>query len=94
MASLRRRGKTYYAQYYVGSKQRRICLQTESHQIAREKLRKLESSIAQGDENPLPSRTPIASREEVAPLVSRTEQVVGQTPVRNVATGDQNVQVR
>ena len=59
MASLKKRGETYYAQYYVGSKQRRICLQTESYQIAREKIRKLESSLAQGDENPLPSRTPI-----------------------------------
>jgi hypothetical protein len=61
MASLRRRGRTYYAQYYVGSKQKRICLQTESLQIALEKIRKLESSLAQGDENPLPSRTSIAN---------------------------------
>ncbi|MCP4375253.1 MAG: hypothetical protein GY794_03615, partial [bacterium] len=61
MASLKKRGKKYYAQYYVGSKQRRICLQTESYQVAREKLRKLESSLAQGDENPLPSRTSIGN---------------------------------
>ena len=60
MASLKRRGKTYYAQYYVGSKQKRICLRTESYQVAREKIRKLESSLARGDENPLPSRTSIA----------------------------------
>ncbi len=59
MASLKKRGKSYYAQYYVGSTQRRTCLHTESYQVAREKLRKLESAQARGDEHLLPTRTPI-----------------------------------
>jgi hypothetical protein len=60
MASLKKRGKIYYAQYYVGARQRRVCLHTSSLQIAKEKLRKLESAQARGDETPLPTRTPIA----------------------------------
>jgi integrase len=60
MASLKKRGKIYYAQYYVGARQRRVCLHTCSLQIAKDKLRKLESSQARGDETPLPTRTPIA----------------------------------
>ena len=59
MASLKKRGETYYAQYYVGSKQKRVCLGTDSYQIAREKLRRLESAQYRGEENPLPSRTPL-----------------------------------
>lgn len=60
MASLKRRGSIYYAQYYVGGKQRRISLQTGSLQLAKEKLRQLESANARGEDNPLPTRTPIA----------------------------------
>lgn len=50
-----------YAQWYVGAKQKRISLKTESYQAAREKLRQLESSLARGEENPLPSRTSIGA---------------------------------
>jgi|GEM_PF-1866953 len=60
MASLKKRGTQWYAQYYLGRTQKRISLQTTSYQIAKEKLRRLESGLAQGDDNPLPSRTPIA----------------------------------
>jgi integrase len=60
MASLVKRGKTYYLQWYVGRKIRRRSLRTDSYQIAKEKLRRFESARAQGDANPLPSRTPIA----------------------------------
>ena len=59
MASLKKRGKKFYAQYYLGTKQKRVCLETDSLQIAKEKLRKLESGLARGEGNPLPSRTPI-----------------------------------
>lgn len=59
MASLRKRGKTWYAQYYLGRTQKRVSLNTDSFQVAKEKLRRLESSLAQGNDNPLPSRTPI-----------------------------------
>ena len=57
MASLRRRGKKYYAQYYVGQRQRRVSLETTSLQVAKEKLRQLESSLACGEPSPLPTRT-------------------------------------
>ena len=60
MACLKKRGTQWYAQYYLGRTQKRISLQTTSYGIAKEKLRRLESGLAQGDDNPLPSRTPIA----------------------------------
>jgi hypothetical protein len=60
MASLRKRNGVYYAQYYFGRKQTRISLRTESLQIAKEKIRQVESAFARGDDNPLPTRTFIA----------------------------------
>ena len=60
MASLKKRGTTYYLQYYVGSQQRRVNLKTESYQIAKEKARQFESAQARGDANPLPTKTPLA----------------------------------
>jgi hypothetical protein len=58
VASLKKRGTSYYAQYYVGNKQRRISLQTESYQVARENIRKLESSLVQQSRrNPYLRRT-------------------------------------
>lgn len=59
MASLLKRGDVYYAQVYIGGKQRRRSLQTTSLQIAKEKLRRIETEQAQGNDNPLPTRTPI-----------------------------------
>ncbi|MFA5517141.1 MAG: hypothetical protein WDA20_12715 [Desulfuromonadales bacterium] len=59
MASLKRRGKTYYAQYYLGGQQKRVCLGTESLQIAKEKIRQIESALARGTDIPLPTKTPI-----------------------------------
>ena len=46
MASLKKRGKNYYAQVYVNGKQRRISLQTTSYKIAAEKHRQIESAHA------------------------------------------------
>ncbi len=60
MASLKKRDKTYYAQYYVGKRQKRINLKTTSLQIAKEKLRKLESAFHRGEDNPFPTKTPLA----------------------------------
>lgn len=60
MASLRKRGSTYYVQFYAGRKQRRISLDTDSLQIAKEKLRQFESAQHRGEGNSLPTRTPIA----------------------------------
>jgi integrase len=59
MACLRQRGKKYYAQYYVGSRQKRVSLNTTCLQIAKEKLRQLESSLHRGEDAPLPTRTRI-----------------------------------
>lgn len=59
MASLKKRGKVYYAQYYQGDRQRRICLQTTSLQMAKEKLRQIESAHYRGTDIPLPTKTPL-----------------------------------
>lgn len=59
MACLKKRNKVYYAQIYVNGKQRRVCLETTNYQIAKEKLRQIETQQAMGKENPLPTRTPI-----------------------------------
>lgn len=59
MASLKKRGKAYYAQYYVNGKQVRKNLQTESLQIAREKLRAIESAQFRQEDIPLPTKSPI-----------------------------------
>ena len=50
MAGLIRRNKTYYAVYYVGGKQKRVCLHTSSLQIAKEKVRQIESSQLKGED--------------------------------------------
>ena len=39
MASLRKRGKVHYARYWLGEKQRIVCLHTKSYPMAKEKLR-------------------------------------------------------
>jgi hypothetical protein len=60
MASLKKRGKLYYLQFYLpGKKQRRVNLHTDCFQIAKEKLRRFESAQACGEELPLPTRTPL-----------------------------------
>ncbi len=59
MASLKKRGDTYFAQYYVGKTQKRINLYTDSLQIAKEQLRQPESALYLETDIPLPSRTPL-----------------------------------
>ncbi len=59
MASLIKRKNVYYAQYRKGGKTKRLSLETESLQIAKEKLRQLESSLYRGDAVPFPTKTPI-----------------------------------
>jgi len=61
MAGLIKRGKKFYAVYYVGKKQKRIALDTDSLQLAKEKVRQIESSLYRGDDSPLPTKTPIAT---------------------------------
>ena len=60
MASLIKRGKIYYAQYSVGNKLKRVSLETDSKQIAKEKIRSLETALFRGDDSPLPTKTPIS----------------------------------
>jgi integrase len=59
MASLLKRNGVYYAQVSIGGKTRRQSLRTDSKQVAKEKIRQIESRLAQGDDNPLPTRTAI-----------------------------------
>lgn len=59
MASLVRRGKTYYAKYWVGKKQRWVNLKTKSRPLAMEQLHKMEATLIQGEELPLPTKTPL-----------------------------------
>jgi len=58
MACLKRRGKAYYAQYYVGTQQKRINLHTSLLSVAKERLRQIESSLYREEDIPLPTRTP------------------------------------
>ena len=59
MASLKKRGKNYYIQYYSGQRQKRLGLNTSNLQIAKEKLRQFESAKVRGEDSPLPTRTPL-----------------------------------
>lgn len=59
MAGLYKRGKNYYAMYYTGNTKHRVSLNTTSLQIAREKVRQIETSLFRGDNTPLPTKTPL-----------------------------------
>lgn len=62
MASLIQRpgSSTFYIQYMVSGKAKRVSTGTEFLQVAKEKLRQFESAQARGEESPLPTRTLIA----------------------------------
>jgi hypothetical protein len=60
MAYLFKRGRNFYLKYYVGGRQKEISLRTDVLQIAKEKRRQFESGRARGEDNPLPTRTPLA----------------------------------
>ncbi len=60
MASLKKRHGIFYIQYYVGARQKRVSLHTDSLAIAKEKVRQYESAMLHGEDSPLPTRTPIA----------------------------------
>lgn len=60
MAGLLKRGKKYYAVYYVGSRQKRVSLGTSSLQVAKEKLRQIESSLFREEELALPTKTSLS----------------------------------
>ena len=63
MASLMKRKKNYYLQWRVGKKLKRRSLGTTSLQIAKEKLRQFESAFYRGEDNPLPTKTPLADKK-------------------------------
>ena len=60
MASLIERSGVYYITDRLSGKIVRHSLRTDSLQLAKEKLRQYEPARLRGDENPLPTRTPIA----------------------------------
>jgi len=60
MAGLYKRGRNYYALYYVGGSKKRVSLNTQVLQVAKEKIRQLESAQIRGDNNPFPTKTPLA----------------------------------
>ncbi len=59
MASLKKRSNIYYLQYSIGGTIKRVSLETPSLQIAKEKKRQFESARLQGNDNPLPTKTPL-----------------------------------
>lgn len=62
MASLRKRGKKYYASYYAHGMEVRKSLETSSYQVAKERLRNLESAVSRGTlDDVLPTKTPVAT---------------------------------
>ncbi len=62
MAGLIKRGNTFYSVYYIGDKQKRRSLKTDSLQVAEQAIRDLESSLYHGNgDNHLPTKTPIGT---------------------------------
>jgi hypothetical protein len=59
MASLKKRGDVYYAQYYEHGKQKRKNLETGSLQLAKDKLREIESALYRGNDLPTVTKTPL-----------------------------------
>jgi hypothetical protein len=60
MANLKRRGKAYCAQYYLGGERKRGNLETTSLQVAKEKICQIESPLAREcDTLLLPTKTPL-----------------------------------
>ncbi|HUJ89331.1 MAG TPA: hypothetical protein VLX12_03985 [Syntrophorhabdales bacterium] len=80
MASLMKRGKIYYEQYYVGKKKKLRSLNTSSLQIAKDKLRQHESARFRGEEVVIPTKTAIA--QVVGAFV---RNLLGRKRARNAA---------
>lgn len=59
MAGIYRRGTTYYAMYYIGTKKHRKSLDTDDMKIAKARLRKLEDELDAGSDTPFPTKTSI-----------------------------------
>ncbi len=61
MASLIKRGKTCYAQYCRDGKSTRVSPGTRSLQIAKARVRPIESLLLYAEDVPLPTKTPLAA---------------------------------
>jgi integrase len=59
MAGLIRRGNVFYAVYRVGGAERRVSLARNSFQVAKVKVRLMETALDQGEATPFPTKTPI-----------------------------------
>ena len=78
MASLKKRGKKYYASYYVNGKEQRKALDTENYQIAKQRLRNLDSAQSRGVlDDTLPTRTKLTD------IVSQYAAHIHSTKTRN-----------
>jgi hypothetical protein len=63
VASLILRDSTFYIQYMVSGKAKRLSTGTDSLQIAKAKLRQFEDAKANGSDNPLPTaKAPATTR--------------------------------
>jgi conjugative relaxase-like TrwC/TraI family protein len=80
VASLIVRGSTFYIQYMVSGKAKRVSAETESLQIAKEKLRRFETAQANGSGNPLPTRTATVGNLCWAEFIHFTARPVDGTP--------------
>ena len=78
MASLKKRGKKYYASYYVNGKEQRRALNTENYQVAKQRLRNLDVAQAKGVlDDTLPTRT------KVADMVTQYAAFIKSTKAKN-----------
>ena len=59
MAGLFKRNGIYYAKFYAGRNPTRVSLKTDDPRLAKAKLSRIEMALAQGNDSPLPSKTPI-----------------------------------
>ena len=79
MASLIKRRQVYYAQFMLGKKAKRVSLDTNSLQVAKEKLRKIESAMVRGLDNFLPTKTSLSD------VITRyVNHLIARTSKRNV----------
>ncbi|MCC6486209.1 MAG: tyrosine-type recombinase/integrase [Candidatus Hydrogenedentes bacterium] len=56
---LKQRGRTYYLHYFENGVRQRLSLGTEDVQVAKEKQRVFDSARVRGEDNPLPTQTPL-----------------------------------
>jgi integrase len=60
-SSIKRRGRVFYLRFSENGVHKRISLHTDSHETAKERQRQFDSARARGEQNMLPTKTPLAS---------------------------------